>query len=232
MDKLLLTVLCLAALLSSPAVAQRKTYSVTQDTLSRQYVPVPTLNRLIKAGVGLPLFRQSSASPPWKTLGFNLTVEQKILHGLTVVGSVETNYGFSRYAQLYTVEVPIGLRYYFSVGKRMTKRADRHSFFSHYVGFETHNVAFANLYYDTPNPQVQRYYRGQILDHDTNVGNYSESLNLLEYAYFRAGSQLRVARHNFLDINVAIPVSSLVYNKAEYTLTTPALVTIKYGVAW
>ena len=166
------------------------------------------------------------------TLALDVTMEQKILKGLSIVGSVETAYDFSRYAQLYSLNIPLGLRYYFSAGKRMKNRADPHSFFSHYVGIETYNTIFANLYYDTPNPSVQHYYRGQMLDHNTNVGNYSEALNLMQFAYVKIGSQFKIKRSNYLDINAVIPIPNLIYHKTEYTLSTPAVITIKYGVFW
>lgn len=232
MGKFFIMLFLLLNLFFKQAFCQDRVYSITQDSAQLQYVPVPNIKQLIKSGIGVPLFRQSSVSPSWKTVGFNVTIEQKLITGLSFVGSLDANYGFSRYAQLYNLELPLGLRYYFSLGNRMKNRSDRHSFFSHYIGVETHNVVFANLYYDTPNPRVEHYYRGQILDHSTNVGNYSEALNFIQYAYLKVGSQFRVARHNYLDINVSLPIPNLVYTKTEYTLSTPALITIKYGVAW
>lgn len=221
-----------AFLIREQVLAQNSVYNLAQDSIQQQPLPAPEIKRLIKGGIGLPLFRQSSVSPTWITLAPTVTIEQKIRKGLSVIGRVETDFGFSRYAQLYSLEIPIGLRYYFSLGSRMRKRADRHSFFSHYIGFETHHVIFANLYYDTPNPHVQNYYRGQILDHTTNVGNYSETLNLMQYAYFRIGSQFKIARVNYLDVNVVIPMPNLIYNKTEFTLSTPALINVNYGITW
>lgn len=55
---------------------------------------------------------------------------------------------------------------------------------------------------------------------------------MLQLAYFQIGTQLKVAKTNYLDMNVVVPVSSLVYTKSDMTLAVPAYVNIKYGLAW
>ncbi|AUD01522.1 hypothetical protein [Spirosoma pollinicola] len=212
--------------------AQETVYSLIPDSTQARVAPVSRARQLVKAGIGLPLFRQSSVSPPFKTLGLDVTLERKIASGLAVVVGLETQYSFSQYAQLYTVELPIGLRYYFSVGKKMKQRNDPHGFFSYYVSLQTHNALFSSLFYDTPNPNVQRYHRGQILDHDTNVGKYDEAFNMMQHAYFQIGSQFKLSGNAYLDINAALPIRKLVYTKSDYTLATPAYINIKYGIAW
>ena len=207
----------------------------TKDSVLR--LPVPERRQFIKAGVGLPLFQQSSFTLPWKTIGVGVTLERKLKQGLTVVGGLETNFSFGNYVQLYTLELPLGLRYYFPIGKRMKQRADRHSFFSPYVGLQTHNVLFANMRYSNDLGSglartAATYYRGQLLTSRTNTGNLNEAFNLLQYGYCLAGAQFRVSTSNYLDVNVALPFPGLVYHKTDYTLASPPYVTIRYGIFW
>ncbi|GAB3785791.1 hypothetical protein GCM10028818_48030 [Spirosoma horti] len=212
--------------------AQDQSVSAPSDSVQYPYNPIAKAQQLIKAGVGLPLFRQSSVSPPFKTVALDVTVEHKIKNGLSLIGGLETHYCFSQYAQLYTIELPLGLRYYFSLGKRMRNRPDPHSFFSYYIALQTHNALFSSLFYDTPNPGAQRYYRGRSLSYDTNVGKYDEAFNMMQHAYIQVGSQFRLPKSTYLDVNVVVPVAQLVYTKYELTLATPAYINIKYGVAW
>ncbi|GAB3028893.1 hypothetical protein [Spirosoma pulveris] len=145
--------------------AQGRIYDIAFDSVQYQYGRSFKAKQLIKAGVGLPLFQQSSVSPTWKTFALDITAEHKINKAVSIIGGLETQYNFSQYAQLYNLNMPLGLRYYFSLGKRMKKRDDSHSFFSYYIAVQTNNSLFSSLYYDTPNPAVERYYRGQFLDH-------------------------------------------------------------------
>ena len=214
---------------------ERMSYAVSEDTSQLIIPPVPKLEQLIKGGIGLPLFRQSTFTPYWVTFSLDATIERKIIGGFAVIGSIESNFSFSRGAQFYSLEAPIAMRYYFSIGRQMKRRSDRHSFFSHYVAIQTHNGLFANLYYDNdprPSNDLHNYYRGQFLNKITNLGSLNEAFNLMQFAYCQIGTQLRISRSNYLDINAAIPVSFLVYHKFDYGLSTPALITIKYGIAW
>lgn len=213
-------------------VGQYKVSNFSADTIQATYPHIQRASRLIKAGLGLPIYRASSVSPVFFDVAADVTVEQKIHKNISVVSGLENHYLFSRYAQLYSLELPIGLRYYFSIGRKMKKRAELNSFFRHYIAFQTYNVLFADLTYELPNPSVQRYYRGQQLDHFTNGGKYQEGFNMLQLAYFQIGTQLKMSKTNYLDMNVVIPVAPLVYNKSELTLAVPAYVTIKYGISW
>ena len=114
----------------------------------------------------------------------------------------------------------------------MKNRANPHDFFSPYVAFQTHNVLFTSLSYDSPKPNIERYYRAQFLDHNTNVGKLDEAFNRLQYAYFQVGSQFKLAQSRYVDVNFIIPVSQLIYNKTELTLATPAIINVKYGLFW
>lgn len=217
----------------TPADHQLRQVPWLTDSVETPTRPVPIIRQLTKGGLNLPLLQQSSVNPSWLTVGINVTREHKLNRALALVGGLETNFSFASGARLYSLEVPVGLRYYFSLGQRMKKRADRHSFFSHYVALQTHNVLFANLRYDNESGRYSRmpyYDRGKFSNQVTNVGNYEEAFNLLEYAYFQIGSQVKLGLSNYLDINVALPISLL--TKTEYTLITPALVTLKYGIAW
>lgn len=223
----------ITAILSVHQVAgQHKVSSLSGDTVQATYPHMQRASRLIKAGIGLPIYRASSVSPVFFDVAADVTMEQKIHKNISVVGGLESHYLFSRYAQLYSLELPIGLRYYFSIGKKMKKRAELNSFFRHYIALQTYNVLFADLTYELPNPSVQRYYRGQQLDHFTNGGKYQEGFNMLQLAYLQIGTQLKMSKTNYLDMNVVIPISPLVYTKNELTLAVPAYVTIKYGISW
>ncbi|WP_461127335.1 hypothetical protein [Spirosoma aerophilum] len=215
-----------------PTVAQHKGYSLTYDSTQKAPGSVRGSTQLIKTGIGLPLFRQSTISPIWKSVALDVTGERKLNRALSVIGGLETNFSFSREGQLYSLEMPLGLRYYFSIGKRMKSRADRHDFFSPYIAFQTHNVLFTSLSYDSPKTNIERYDRGQFLDHRTNVGRLDEAFNMLQYAYFQAGSQFKLPKNRYVDVNFIIPVSKLIYNKTELTLATPAVVNLKYGLFW
>lgn len=212
------------------AVGQDRVHNISEDSVRSTYSPIHRSNRIIKAGLGLPIYRTSAVSPVFFDVAVDVTVEQKLNKNISLVGGLESHYLFSRYAQLYNLELPLGFRYYFSIGNKMKSRVERNSFFRNYIAFQTYNVLFADLTYDLPNPGVQRYYRGQRLDHFTNGGKYQEGLNMLQLAYFELGTQLKIAKTNYLDINVVIPVSRLVYNKSELTLAVPAYFTIKYGL--
>lgn len=230
MTKFLLRIVFLA--ISFAGHAQDRVSGTAPDSIQQLYFPVTKARQLIKAGIGLPLFRQSSVSPPFKTVALDVIMERKIKRGFSVVGGLETHYCFGQYAQLYTIELPLGLRYYFSLGKRMRSRPDPHGFFSYYIALQTHNALFSSLFYNTLNPSVQRYYRGRTLAYDTNVGKYDEAFNMMQHAYLQVGSQFRLPRSTYLDVNVVVPLNQLVYTKNELTLAVPAYVNIKYGIAW
>lgn len=225
-----LFVFVITQLANYQVVGQDRVHSLSEDTIQSTYPSTHRSNQIIKAGIGLPIYRTSGVSPVLIDIAVDVTVEQKLNKNISLIGGLESHYLFSRYAQLYNLELPIGLRYYFSIGKKMKSRADKSSFFRHYVAFQTYNVLFADLTYDLPNPGVQRYYRGRQLDYFTNGGKYQEGLNMLQLAYFEVGTQMKIAKTNYLDVNVVIPISRLVYNKSELTLAVPAYVTIKYGL--
>jgi len=211
--------------------------SANQIKDTAQSLPVAAVKRLVKAGVGLPLFRQSSLTPTWKAIGVDITLEHKLTKWLTFSGGLETNISFGRGTQLYSLEMPIGLRYYFSLGKRMKQRVDKHNFFSPYVGLQTHNVLFANLRYNNesgtgPGQSAAYYHRGQFVSERTNVGNLNEGFNLLQHGYLVVGSQFRTSVTNYLDVNVVVPAAFLIYHKTDYTLSTPSILTVKYGIFW
>ncbi|MVM33532.1 hypothetical protein GO755_26075 [Spirosoma sp. HMF4905] len=216
-------------------LAPNRIFDTGKDSTNVPITPVLKSTRLIKAGLNVPLFRQSTFTPNWITAGLDVTAEQKITNGLTLVGSLESNYSFRRGLQLYTLEMPLGLRYYFSIGKRMRQRADRHSFFSHYIGFQTYNVLFTNLHSDN-SPQyrssLERYYRGQLVRYNTNEGILNESFNMMQNAYFQVGTQLQLGHSKYLDINAVVPIPGIIYHKTDYTISTPAYVNIKYGLFW
>ena len=215
--------------------APNRIFDTAKGETEAYTMPTAQQKQLIKAGVGLPLLRQSTFTPYWLAVGLNAAIERKLSTGLAIVGGLESNYSFSQQLRLYSLEMPVGLRYYFSVGKRMRQRADRHSFFSHYVGFQTHNVLLANLQYANdprPLPELRNYYRGQFLKQTVNVGVINEPFNLLQHAYFQLGSQFRVSPSSYLDVNVVVPVPWLIYHKFDNTLSTPSLINVSYGIAW
>jgi hypothetical protein len=212
-------------------VAEKETFTVTFDSTNQGYRPVTDSKSVLKAGVGLPLFRHSSVSSTWKTIGLDATYEYKIGNAISLLGSLEMNYGFGMRAWLYTIELPIGMRYYFSIGKKMKNRINTNSMFRYYVSLRTENALFSNLYYDD-NPYNEKYYRGTFVSYRTNVSKYNEAFNLMQYAYFQLGSQFKIKTTNYLDVNVIIPVSALIYHKQEFTLADPALISIKYGLFW
>jgi len=217
-----------------------QTYSIQKDTASYdsyflQELPQNkrfNVQRIIKAGISLPLLKQSSFTPLWYTGGINATMERKIKGGLGILVSAEANYGFSKGARLFTIETPVALRYYFSLGKTMRKRLDKHSFFSHYVALQTHNVFISNLHYDPVGPlvDIQRYERGKITNTINNSGVYNDAYDLMQFVNLQLGSQFRIGRDKFLDINVLLPIP--VYYKYNYVIATPALLNVKYGIVW
>lgn len=212
-----------------------RVFDTAKDETESHELPTAKQKQLIKAGVSLPLLRQSTFTPYWLAVGLNAAIERKLSNGLVVTGGLESNYSFSQGLRLYSLEMPVGLRYYFSVGKRMRQRADRHSFFSHYVSLQTHNVLLANLQYaNDPRPRsdLRNYYRGQLSTQTVNVGVINEPFNMLQHAYFQLGSQFRVSRSSYLDVNVVVPAPFLIYHKFDYTLSTPSLINISYGIAW
>ena len=215
--------------------APNRIFDSGKEAVETYTLPMAKQKQLIKAGVGLPLLRQSTFTRYWLTAGVNATIERKLNNGLTLIGGLESNYGFSQDMTLYSLEMPVGLRYYFSIGKRMRQRADRHSFFSHYVGIQTFNVLWANLQYpNDPRPRLdlRSYRRGQFIGQTVNLGVINEPFNLVQHAYFQVGSQFRLPRNSYLDINVVVPVPFLIYHKFENTLSTPSLINVNYGIAW
>jgi|GEM_PF-3551589 len=212
-------------------ISREKEYTITYDSASQAIIPVPALHRLIKTGVNLPLYRESSVSVPWKSVGMDIIVEQKVTRDVSVLGGIETNYGFNRNKQLYTIELPIEVRYYFSIGKKMKKRVDPHSMFRYYLAYHTYNALFSSYYYKAPD-LAELYYRGNFVGYRTNIGKYNEAFNFLLNAYFQLGYQLKIKSGNYLDVNGVIPITALIYNKQESSLAFPAYVTIKYGLFW
>ncbi|QIP15357.1 hypothetical protein G8759_23380 [Spirosoma aureum] len=227
----LFTFFFLMAHLAPAQVVDKKNYTITYDSTSQAYKPVPDSKQLIKTGLNLPFFRQSSVSAPWKSVGVEAAIEHKIKPDISLLGALEMNYGFGNRAWLYSVDLPISVRYYFSIGRKMKKRVDPHGFFRHYVAIRAENSLFSNLLYND-NPFTEKYYRGQFVNYRTNVSKYNEAFNLFQYAYVQVGSQFKIKTNKYLDINAVVPITALIYNKLEYTLATPAYVTIKYGLFW
>jgi hypothetical protein len=203
------------------------------DSIGQNLTLIPAMKTLIKAGVGLPLFQKSGFVLGWFTTGFDALTEHKIKGGLTVMAGAEVNLSFTQGAQLYAVNMPLGLRYYFSIGKRMKRRADRHSFFSHYVSLNSQNALLSNVLYSTDmssSTALQYYSRSQRVTQITNTGVFTEWFSLAQFVYFRVGSQVALPKDKYLDVSVAVPLS--LYRKSDYSLITPAYITIKYGLAW
>jgi hypothetical protein len=229
--------LLLLLLMAEPIIAQVGPTVLLglTDSTGQSLTPIPTLKKLTKAGVGLPLFQQSGFVSSWITTGFDAITEHKIKGGLAVVAGAEVNLSFTKGAQLYAVNMPIGLRYYFSVGKRMKQRADRHSFFSHYVSLNSQNALISNVLYSTDVSSggvtaLQYYSQNQRVTQITNTGVFTEWFNFAQFVYFRVGSQVALPKDKYLDVSVAVPFS--LYRKSDYSLITPPYITIKYGLAW
>ncbi|GAB4036179.1 hypothetical protein [Spirosoma gilvum] len=231
MIRLFLLLLIVSTSTFAQPVEYLKEFSIRYDTTDTH--PLKPTKQLIKVGLVLPIFRQSSVavSSIWKTLGVDVTLEQKLNQRLALNGGLEMSYSFSGYAQLYSIDLPIGFRYYFPIGKRMKNRFDPHSFFSPYVSFQTHNSLYSSLLYNPPyKSSAHNYYRGNLLDHPTNSGKYDESFNMVQYAYFQIGSQLKITKANYLDVNIIVPIPALTYHKTDFTLSSPSLINIRYGI--
>lgn len=190
---------------------------------------------LVKLGVSLPLLWQSSFTGYYAMLALDATAERKLWAGLALVAGLQMNAGFTldgRGAQYYSAEIPVALRYYFSLTRRERQRLDRHSFFSHYVALQTHNLLVSNLSYPLQRSlfDLQRYQRGTIVRTITNSGSVGDRFIWIEYAFLQVGTQHRVFGRYYLDANVVIPVSVLIYNRYEYSLASPPLINLKFGV--
>ncbi|WP_460953983.1 hypothetical protein [Spirosoma litoris] len=228
-----LHIFCL--LVSLPAFCQVRVIDQFDSTGSIAPSPFSTKTHLLKAGVGLPLFRQSSVSPAWKVIGLDASYEKIIWSGLVVSAGLETNYGFGPGSQLFTVEMPLALKYYLPIWKKKQLASNKSIFFNPYIAFQTQNVLFANLRANAESAWgivASTYYRGQFLKQRTNIGIINEGFNLLQFGYCTVGGQFRVSTTNYLDLNVVVPISALTFHKSEYALYMPAYVTLKYGVFW
>jgi hypothetical protein len=208
---------------SSDSLTVNKRLAHATDTPSKQ---------LIKVGLALPILRQSSFRGFYKTLALNAFVEQKI-GAFSLLSGLQANVGFANGSNLFQLELPFDLRYYFPIGRRMKQRQDKHSFYSYYVGIHTQNNIYTRLKY-TQGPglsyfDIDRYQRGQILSQTVNNGLIHESFNFLQYAHLQIGRQYKPLERYFLDVNIVIPVSALVYNKWDYTLASPAFATVTFG---
>lgn len=202
--------------------------------------PGPAAKTLVKVGAALPILRQSSFTGYYAALALEATVEQKLYRGLTVLGGIDNTFGRAldgRGTKFYSLDMPLAVRYYFSLTRRQKQRADRHSFFSPYVAIQTHNVIRSRVDYEgRVMTDLANYHRGTVSYNNLPVwglptsGRVGERWNMLEYAYLQVGSQHSVFRQRaYLDVNVAVPVPGLIYNKYEYTLSTPPIVNVKLG---
>ena len=207
----------------SDSLYTKKPFDYTADTPS---------NQLIKVGLALPVLRQSSFRGFYQTVAFNALAERKV-RGFSFLFGLQGNVGFARGGQLFQLELPLDLRYYFSIGRRMKQRSDTHSFWGYYVGIHTQNVIHSRLKYQRGPGlsyfDIDQYERGQILSRSVNSGLIHESFNFMEYVYPQIGFQCKLFDRCFLDANAVVPVSSLVYNKWEYTLASPPFATITFG---
>ncbi|MFC5412943.1 hypothetical protein ACFPMF_26705 [Larkinella bovis] len=62
-------------------------------------------------------------------------------------------------------------------------------------------------------------------------GRAGDHFDLLPYAFLQPGSQHQVlTKRGYLDGNGIVPIPGLVYNKHNYTLSTPVLVNVKPGL--
>lgn len=218
--------------------AQAQIDSAYSPTLSTRFLPlssnIPKAKTLLKYGASIPLLRQSSFTNYYAMIGLEGIVEQKVVGGVAIVGGIETNVGFSlngQYTRYLSLEMPIALRYYFSLTRREKQRLDRHSFLSNYVALQTSNVLVSSVNYDPQSGNdLQNYYRGQVGRAITNNGRVGDLFLLLNYAYFQIGTQRRVFKRYYIDVNGIVPIAYLIYNRTEYTLATPGLINIKIGL--
>ncbi|RRB06311.1 hypothetical protein [Larkinella rosea] len=222
---------------AQPAYYQTNQTLTDSSTFQSLPTPLPKANTFLKIGSTLPLLRQSSFTGYYAMLGLEAVVEQKIVGGLTVVGGLETNFGLTldgRGAKYFSLEVPIALRYYFSLTHREKQRPDRHSFFSPYVAIQTYNVLYSNLIYSPEGSlsDLQRYKRKKLESTITNSGSVGDQFIWLDYAVVQLGTQHRILNKYYLDINVLIPVGALAYSKGDWTLAMPPLINVKFGVGY
>jgi len=227
----LLVLLCLSFTATQAQKVRDRSFMVTYDSTFHETSSVSPTKRLIKAGLSLPLYRLSSVSTAWRSIGMDAVVEQKVNRYFSVLTGIETNYGFSRFGQLFMIELPIEARYYVAIGKKMRQQSPSSSPFRYYLSLQTQNAIFSNLTYKYDG-HIEHYYRGRFVDHRTNVSVYNEWFNFMQFAHFRLGAQFKIGTTNYLDVSAAIPVSLLSYNKNEYSLATPSYVSIKYGLFW
>ncbi|GAB3260994.1 hypothetical protein GCM10027347_25740 [Larkinella harenae] len=200
------------------------------------------MRTVLKAGASIPLLRQSSFTGYYAAIALEATVEQKIYKGLAVLGGLDNTFGLAmdgRGTKFYSLEMPVALRYYFSLTRRQKQRTDRHSFFSPYVAIQTHNVLFSQVAYAGSDlSDLERYHRGNVQPYRTPApvwpngkrGLAGDRFDLMQYAFFQLGSQHQLfKKRGHLDVNVIVPIPGLVYNKHDYTLSTPAIVNVKMG---
>ncbi|GAB3319715.1 hypothetical protein GCM10027299_12510 [Larkinella ripae] len=198
---------------------------------------------LFKAGASLPILRQSSFTGYYAAIALEATAEQKIYKGLTVLAGLDNTFGLAldgRNTKFYSLEMPVALRYYFSLTRQQKQRADRHSFFSPYVAIQTHNVLFSQVAFAGLGlSDLERYHQGNVLPYrtphpvrlDTRWNRAGDRFDLLQYAFLQLGSQHQVLKkRGYLDVNVLVPIPGLIHNKRDYTLSTPSIVNVKLGV--
>lgn len=230
-------------------------FEQTSTTLVPLSTGLPWARTLLKAGVSLPLLRLSSFTGYYALASIDVTVEQKLSGGLALVGGLENNVGIAldgRHETFYSIEMPVALRYYFSVSRRQKQRADRHSFFSPYVAFQAQNVLLSAFRYNYQNHSLsllEHYRRGRLQfpplstasairvitpDFRSNFRTVGDQFLFLEYVYCQLGIQRQVFKGSYLDVNALVPIAALLYNKHYngYALNTPALVNVKLGMGW
>lgn len=233
-NTLLLSLYCVVV--SHNLLGQSDTYYKKPDSLQIKnrfdYERGVPSRQFIKVGVALPILRQNSFRGFYQTIAFNALIEQKVGR-FSFLAGLQANVGFASQSRLFQLEMPLDLRYYFPIGKRMRQCGDNCDFYRYYVGVRTQNTIYSRLKYERALGlgyfDIDRYERGQILSQAVNNGLINESFNFFEYGYLQVGGQWKLFERCFLDANAVIPVSSLTYNKWDYTLSSPAFATITFG---
>ena len=212
-------------------------FNYSPDSLSVGNEPVGYFQRniLTKFGLSLPLLRQSSFNGTYITLAVDATLEHRLGRKFSLLLGAENNYGYAldgHATKLYSLEVPLAVRFYYAANRRIRLHKSRNQFSSPYISFQTQNTLYSRLWYDPIQNSL-----GFPPDHSPNYfyadsgtqGMLGQRFDLLQYVYFQWGFQKRIGKENYVDFNVLIPLPNTA--KHEYTLATPAWINLRFGIA-
>jgi len=212
----------------------RTEYSVEMVDLSRQrmqeafqYITRAHVEEktLIKVGASLPLPAWGGAIGLMGGIGTEFGLERKLTPSFSVqalmTGQIYRNGDIATH---YSASVPVSLRYYYAMARRIRNGRGANNFSGNYLGLQVNNTLFGNQHYD------QLYFSGGV--YGTRRANAYSGFELASSVALQWGLQRRIGRRGYLEANFTVPIHPILTQRRIPRYFAPFGVTVKVGLGW